>query len=209
MKRMLVVAGLATLLAAPAAAQFIGMPVWNSPKGGTGVTISGDYGMPDDGDGGGSAFGARASVGFSKFTVYGGYTSWTPEGADEAIGSYGGGATFRVIGGSLVPVAVNLLAGAAAASNVPGGGSLTSAVAGAGVSASLPIPGFSLEPYINLVNRWSIQEDDTQSGFGATFGANLTMGLFGVHVAYDTFSVDDESRSVFGLGVHVSLKSPI
>lgn len=207
MKRMLVVAGLATLLAAPAAAQFIGMPVWNSPKGGTGITVSGDYGLPDDADGGGSAFGGRASIGFSKLTLYAGLASWTPDGSDDDVSSFGGGATFRIIGGSLVPVAVNLLAGAASASSDTE--DATSIVAGAGLSASLPIPGFSLEPYVNLTSRWQTIDDDTDTGFGATFGANLTMGLFGVHLAYDTYSFDDVSRAVFGLGVHLSLKSPI
>ena len=208
MKRVLCVVGLSVLLAAPAAAQFIGMPTWNSPKGGTGIIVSGDFGMPDDADGGGSAFGARASVGFSRFTLYGGVTSWTPDGGD-AVTSFGGGATIRLIGGSLVPVAVNLIAGGATANDVGTSGNLTSAVAGAGVSASLPIPGFSLEPYINLLSRWTITDADTESGFGATFGANVTMGLFGAHLAYETMTVSDESRGTFGLGLHVSIKSPI
>ena len=208
MKRALCIVGLSMLLAAPAGAQFIGMPTWNSPKGGTGIIVSGDFGLPDDDDGGGSAFGARASVGFSRFTLYGGVTSWTPEG-DDAITSFGGGATIRLIGGSLMPVAVNLIAGGATANDVGLIGNLTSAVAGAGLSASLPIPGFSLEPYINLLGRWTITDDETDSGFGATFGANVTMGLFGAHLAYETITVNDESRGTFGLGIHVSIKAPI
>ncbi len=44
MKRALLVMGLFAFAAASAAAQWTGMPVWNSPKGGTGLTISGDYG---------------------------------------------------------------------------------------------------------------------------------------------------------------------
>src|SRR5256885_1859308 len=36
----------AVLVAAPAAAQWTGMPVWNDPKGGTGITVSGEYGRP-------------------------------------------------------------------------------------------------------------------------------------------------------------------
>ena len=208
MKRVLSVVGLTLFLAAPAAAQFIYMPTWNSPKGGTGVTVSGDYGMPDDNDGGGSAFGGRASVGFSRFTVYGGVTSWTPVGG-VAFTSFGGGVRVRFIGGCLVPVAVNLIAGGATANDVGSIGNLTNAVAGAGVSASLPIPGFSLEPYINLLSRWSITDADTESGFGATFGANVTMGLFGAHLAWETVTINDEARGTFGIGLHVTLKSPI
>jgi hypothetical protein len=209
MKRLLIVVGLTMLLAAPAAGQFIGMPVWNSPKGGTGFTVNGDFGMPDDADGGGNAFGARGTVGFSKFTVFAGLTNWEPDGNFDAVTSFGGGAAYRIIGGSLMPVSVNLLAGAATGSSddLPDG--ITNIVAGAGVSATLPIPGFGLEPYANVTNRWVTTSGDTETGFGATFGANLTMGIFGVHLAYDTFSINDVSRSVFGIGAHVSIKAPI
>src|SRR3990172_6579239 len=113
MKRILTSAGLVLLCAAPAAAQFAGMPVWNSPKGGTGVTISGDFGMPGAGAGKGTAFGARASVGLANLTLTGGTATSTPDGRTEALTSFGGGATFRVIGGSLLPVAINLITGAA------------------------------------------------------------------------------------------------
>ncbi len=208
MKRMLVVVGLTTLLAAPAAAQLLGMPVWNSPKGGTGFTVNGDYGMPDDNAGGGSAFGARATAGFSKFTVYAGVTNWAGD-LDMDITSFGGGAAFRVIGGSLMPVSVNLLVGGATGSIEDLDENLSQVVAGAGLSASLPIPGFGIEPYVNVTNRWVMFNDETDSGFGATFGANLTMGIFGVHLAYDTYTLDDVSQSVFGIGAHVSIKAPI
>src|SRR5947209_13946786 len=57
----LIVAVSAVLVAAPAAAQWTGMPVWNDPKGGTGITISGDYGKPNDNYRGGNAWGGRGS----------------------------------------------------------------------------------------------------------------------------------------------------
>ncbi len=66
MKRALLTLGFTALLATPAAAQWLGMPVWNSPKGGTGVTISGDYGKPNATYGAGNAFGGRASVGLRR-----------------------------------------------------------------------------------------------------------------------------------------------
>ena len=39
MKRMVSMVGAVMVLAAPAAAQWLGMPTWNSAKGGTGVTF--------------------------------------------------------------------------------------------------------------------------------------------------------------------------
>jgi hypothetical protein len=213
MKRILTTAGLALLCAAPAAAQFSGMPVWNSPKGGTGVTISGDFGLPGAGAGKGTAFGARASVGLANVTLTGGMARWTPDGLSESLTSFGGSGAFRVIGGSLLPVAINLIAGVAR-SNAIGIGPLsipatTSVVAGGGVSAKVPTPGVSFEPYVSLTNRWAVASGSTASNFGVTFGANLGFGLFGVHLAYDTVSGSGASQGVFGLGAHVALKAPL
>jgi hypothetical protein len=214
MKRVLTAAAVAALLATPAAAQYMGLPVWNSPKGGTGVTLNADLGLPNEDAGKGTAFGARASVGLANLTLTGGFASWKPDGAPESFTSFGGSAAFRVIGGSLLPVAVNLLAGAARTGEVGTGvGSFpatTSIVAGGGVSASLPTPGVSIEPYISLTNRWLAASGfDTESNFGVTVGANLGFGMFGIHLAYDTVSDNGSSNGVFGMGAHVSLRAPI
>lgn len=213
MKRIVAIPALVMALAAPAAGQFSGLPVWNSPKGGTGVTISADLGMPSADAGKGTAFGGRASLGLMNLTLTGGLASWTPEGFSEAMTSVGGGAAFRVIGGSLLPVAINLIAGAARSSAISSGvGSIpaiTTVVAGAGVSASLPTPGLSVEPYVSLTNRWAVASGSTNSNVGVTFGANLGFGIMGIHLAYDTVSDNGSSNGVFGIGAHVSLKAPI
>src|SRR2546430_6333408 len=49
--------GLVTCLATPVAGQWLGMPAWNTPKGGTGLTIYGDYGGAPPHPGGGGARG--------------------------------------------------------------------------------------------------------------------------------------------------------
>ena len=207
MKRLLATAGLMTLLAAPAAAQLMGLPVWNSPKGGTGITISADLGLPNESAGKGTAFAGRASVGLANLTITGGVSSWTPDGAPEGATSFGGTAAFRVIGGSLLPVAINLLMGGAKHSGLV---DATTALVGAGVSAGLPTPGISIEPYITVYNRWAFASGfDTESEVGVTFGANANFGMMGIHLAYDTVSETGGSRGVFGLGAHVSLKAPI
>jgi len=78
MKRALTVFALAAAVAAPARAQWAGMPVWNSPKGGTGVTINGDFGKPNADLGKGSAFGGRATLGLGSLSVTAGMSSWKP-----------------------------------------------------------------------------------------------------------------------------------
>lgn len=209
MKRIVVTVGLVTLLAAPAAAQLMGLPVWNSPKGGTGVTINGDLGLPNETAGKGTAFGGRASLGIANLTLSAGVASWTPDNplvATEGITSMGGTAAFRVIGGSLLPVAFNLLVGGA---KQTGGRDATTVLVGAGFSAALPTPGLSIEPYVTVSNRWLVVSGSSDSNFGVTFGANANFGMMGVHLAYDTVSEGSSSSSIFGIGAHVSIKAPI
>ena len=212
MKRLLVVGTLAFGAAAPAAAQWAGMPVWNSPKGGTGITISGDYARPNSDLGKGNAFGVRGSVGLGALNVTAGYASWNPSGAGPNFKSIGGDAAFRVIGGALIPVNVNLIAGGAhtTADSVP---NTSTFIAGAGVSVTLPTPGVSIEPYLSLANRWHKVSgvSGTSSNFGWTIGANLGLGgPLGVHIAYDSESLDGGGTGgIIGVGAHLSLKVPL
>ena len=111
MKRVLLVVLAGVGLSSPASAQFLGMPVWNSPKGGTGITISGDYGKPNAALGKGNAFGARGSIGLGSLTATLGFASWSRSGTAPTVKSIGGDAAFRVIGGSLLPININLLVG--------------------------------------------------------------------------------------------------
>src|SRR2546428_11581542 len=101
----------AVLVAAPAAAQWTGMPVWNDPKGGTGITVSGEYGKPDSTYGKGNAWGGRAALGVGTVTLTAGVATYKPEGSSGATTAVGGQAAFRVIGGSPVPLARNLPGG--------------------------------------------------------------------------------------------------
>ncbi|HEX9705039.1 MAG TPA: hypothetical protein VGA20_07320 [Gemmatimonadales bacterium] len=217
MKRIVVVVALVAIAATPAAAQFYGMPMWNSPKGGTGITISGDFGAPNAdydtslGAGKGTAFGGRASLGLANLTITAGVSSYKPEAAGEAYTSFGGNAAFRIIGGSLLPVALNLQLGAARineANTIP---AATRFFVGAGVSASLPTPGVSVEPYLSLSNRWRASSGlDVESNFGWTLGANLGFGgMFGIHAAYDSESQPGATGGIIGVGAHVQLRVPM
>src|SRR5256885_9935415 len=194
----LVVIVSAVLVAAPAAAQWTGMPVWNDPKGGTGITISGEYGRPNSAYGKGNAWGGRAALGVGTVTLTAGVATYKPEGSSDATTTVGGQAAFRVIGGSLLPFAVNLQAGAGTStkitsSNYPKRTSVTGAV---GMSVLLPTPGVSIEPYFSPGIRYIKTEDAitgvaaSQTKFGYALGANLTFGMLGVHLAYDYQKLD-------------------
>jgi hypothetical protein len=211
MKRIMTVLALAAFAAAPAAAQWLGMPVWNSPKGGTGVTISGDVAMPNADWGKGTAFGVRGSLGLANLQLTAGLANWKPDGAPESFTSIGGNAAFRVIGGSLLPIALNLQVGAATVGAANAAPSLTRLTAGGGVAVSVPTPGISIEPYLSLTNRWSKYSGagSTTSNFGWTLGANASFGMFGVHLAYDSEKGSGATGGIFGIGAHVALKAPI
>lgn len=208
MRRMFVLTmALAATAAAPVAAQLLaGMPAWNSPKGGSGVTISADYGMPSNDAGGGSAFGARASLGLGPFSVTAGYAGYKADGATDRLSSYGAGAAFRLLGGALNPLNVNLVGGVGTTGDTL---DIKTYYAGAGASVSLPVPGFSIEPYISVTNRWNAATGlNTESDIGWTLGANVGLGMLGLHAAYDSQDFGGTTRGVLGIGAHISIGVP-
>lgn len=214
MKRIAAVAALVTLVAMPAAAQWAGMPVWNNPKGGTGVTINGDVGIPNSDAGKGTAFGARATLGLANISLTAGLASWKPNGASESTTSLGGVAQFRVIGGSLIPIALNLQLGAGTQGEITGTATLpkmTHILAGAGLSVNVPTPGINIEPYLSISNRWhKVSGGATESNIGWVLGANVGLGMLGLHVAYDSENYGGGTNAgVIGIGAHFSLKAPI
>jgi predicted porin len=211
MKRAVFVLGLVAFVVMPVAAQWTGMPVWNSPKGGTGITINGDWGRPDSASGKGNAFGGRASLGLGTLTLTAGIESYKPENATSSVTSIGGNAAMRVIGGSLIPVSVNLQVGAARSDSTSNGPATTSVIGAVGFAISLPTPGVSIEPYVSPGVRYrNVSGLGNSTNFGYTVGANLSFGMFGVHAAYDY-----EHRSggghtgILGLGAHVAIKVPL
>src|SRR5438477_11825589 len=177
MKRIATIAALSSFAAAPpAVAQWAGMPAWNNPKGGTGVTINGDLGFPNNNGGKGTAFGARATLGLANISLTAGVSSWKPSGFSNSTTSVGGTAQFKVIGGSLIPVALNIQLGAGTASAVTSGtatqSKLTMLLAGAGISVNVPTPGINIEPYLSVSNRWVKPSGlSTESNIGWVLGA--------------------------------------
>lgn len=214
----LIIALLGTVLAAsppPVAAQWQGMPVWNNPKGGTGITINGDVGFPNTDARKGTAFGARATLGFTALAVTAGVSSWKPDGFSSSSTSWAGVAQFRVIGGSLMPVALNIQVGAGSGKTIVSGADTlpktTNVFAGAGVSVNLPTPGLNIEPYLSVSNRWHDPSDgSTESNIGWVIGANVGFGMWGVHVAYDSESYGGgTTHGIWGIGAHFALNAPV
>jgi hypothetical protein len=215
MKRMLTVLAAAAFTVAPLAAQWAGMPAWNNPKGGTGVTINGDLGIPNSDARKGTAFGARATLGLANISFTAGIASWKPKGASESTTSLGGVAQFRVIGGSLIPVALNIQLGAGTQAEITGTTpfpKMTNILAGAGLSVNVPTPGINIEPYLSVSSRWHKPSGggSTESNIGWVLGANVGLGMLGLHVAYDSENYGGGTNAgVIGIGAHVALKAPI
>ncbi len=210
----LIIVLLGTVCAIPAAAQWQGMPIWNNPKGGTGVTIDGDAGFPNTDASKGNAYGARGELGLTNLAFTAGFSSWKPEGASSSTTTWAGVGQLRVIGGSLMPVALNIQAGAGTASEYATGGvtvpKTTNLFVGAGVSVNVPTPGITIEPYLSVSNRWHTPSGgSSESNIGWVLGANVGFGMFGVHVAFDSEKLDNgKTAGVFGLGAHFALNAP-
>jgi hypothetical protein len=219
MTRAVLTLGLTALLATSAAAQWLGEPIW-TPKSGTGLTIYGDYGRPNSAAGKGNAFGGRVALGLSTLTLTAGVASWKPETFNSRVTSYGGTASFRLIGGSLIPVGVHFQVGAAHSGRVTSGTQTRSAQTtvngGVALSIPLPTPGMSIEPYFSPGIRYHkvstppTGTPDHDTNFGWVIGGNLGFGLVGIHVAYDSEKVDNgTTHGVFGVGANVGLRLPM
>lgn len=211
MKRTLTVLAAAAFAVSPLAGQALGMPNWSNPKGGTGITISGDLAKPDEDLGKGTAYGVRGSFGFGAITLTAGVASWKPSGLSDSYTSLGGQGAFRVIGGSLMPLALSLQVDAARVGEANGDSAMTRLGLGGAVSVNVPTPGLSIEPYLAVNNRWySASGSSTESNIAWTLGANVGFGMMGLHLAYDSESFGGGTTGgIFGLGVHFALKAPV
>lgn len=219
MKRAVVTLGFVALVTTQAAAQWLGEPVWNRPMGGTGLTVSGDYAAPNSDYGNGHTWGGRAALSLATMSFELGVASWKPQVAAQSFTSVGGTAGFRLIGGSLLPVAVNLQVGAAHtdSANVSPLVSIparTRVIGAVGFSIPLPLPYLNIEPFFSPGLRYTHFSNNTtyknQTEFGYAIGANIGLGTLGVHLAYDSEQQKTgPSVGVFGIGAHLDIHLPL
>ena len=196
---------------ARAAAQLAGMPVWNSPRGGTGVLIAADIGVPDSVGGKGTTLAGRAALGLSALTLSATVGVRNPQGAGSNVTEYGGAAAYRLIGGSLIPISLNLQGGFAGFSAA--GVSNTRATAALGLAIDLPVPGLSLEPWVapglrvNHQGASGLIASQTNTEFGVAGGLTFGFGLVGLHAAVDYEKVPGGGHATtLGVGLHVDIR---
>jgi hypothetical protein len=195
---------------AGAVAQLPGMPLWDSPRSGTGLLVAADLGRPDSAGGKGSTYAGRVVVGLDALTLGASVGGRSPDGGSTTTEA-GGTAAYRLIGGSLIPIAVNLQGGIA---GVRGGGRTERRYTGAlGLSVDLPLPGVSFEPWVapgwrvNYAGSTATQGSTTNTDFGIAGGVTLGFGLIGIHAALDYEKLPGGGHTTtLGLGVHLDIR---
>lgn len=212
-------------VATPAAAQLHSLPVYTSPKGGTGISVFADYGKGlNDESGKSRTLAARAVVGLAVLQLGAGIGTVNPEIAGERQSNFQwmGTAAIRVIGGGVMPLAVNIQAGYGRVELAQDSAEVNIPIS-IGVGFSPPLPGFSFELW--AAPRYSIRDvkigdlSISQNGFGVSAGVHVgfSMGL-GVHGALDweylpeqtgsVFDIPSTKPAVFGVGVSYNFKLP-
>lgn len=213
MKRILggiALAGLAVAVTAnTAVAQLPGNATWGLP-GGVGVTINGDFGRGlNDESGKTNWFGGRVVVGLPMVSIWGG--AGVLRNGDSEI-TFGGGVAVNVIKAPMLPVAVALQGGVGYI-DVAGNKTLNIPI-GPVVSINVPSPAVDVKPWIMPrvhIQRVSNGTSDTEFGFGASAGLNVTLPMgVGGHVALDWMTIGDPSVKPFlvGIGAHYTISVP-
>jgi hypothetical protein len=202
-RRAALMLGFAVFVTARLAAQMLGMPVINSGAP-TGISIGADVAFANDEyyGGGGTAVGARASVGLGFLGVSGGISRFAPKTGD-AVWAPGASATLRVIGGPLVPFRISLQAGASRWTLA--GTDYVHVPVSLGLSATIPNPAFAIKPWI--APRVDIIGDkaNTKGRFGISGGIDLSfLNGMAVRAAYDHVSASGSNWTIFSLGLGFS-----
>ncbi len=222
------VAGAALLLctaAAPLFAQLNSLPVYTSPKGGTGIIVSADYGKGfNEESGENRTLALRAVLGLSALQLGAGVGTVNPEIAVERSDKFQwmGTAALRLFGGGVLPLAVNIQVGYGRLELADDSTQINIPVS-VGVGVSPPLPGLSFEAW--AAPRLSIRQvkigdvKESQTGFGISAGVDLGFSIgLGVHAALDwehlpeeigvVFDLPSIQPAVIGVGISYSFKLP-
>lgn len=212
--RLLTVAlGLTAVAAVSAAeAQVVrGLPVYNSGVNKF-LNVAVDAGWPNDAAGGGTAYGLTGAMKFGPLGVAA--TVGQAEGIDgDSHRTFGASIATQIIGGPLMPVSVTLQGGLAralvASESDPDFGEdidETRAPLGIGVALKIPIPFFTMKPWIaprvHYTDFTGSNNSSTDFAISGGIDFDFVFGL-GVRLGYDKIFTDaDEDPDVFGLGAY-------
>ena len=215
MKRLIVVAAavaLAVLVGAGTVrAQLPGIPVYNTPVS-SGFTIAADIGFPNEATGLGTSYAITGAFGTGLFGFTGSIGGTKVEAINKTQVTVGGTANWKIFGGPLIPLAVNVQAGVAYWEGALASKNLHVPV---GVSAMLtiPTPGMAIKPWIaprvdfSQVKVGEVTSDQTE--FAISLGLDLAfLNGLGVHAAYDWMRVEGTTLSTIGVGLNYALKTP-
>ncbi len=186
--------------AAPAAGQVIGLPVINNGVA-TGINIGADVGFSgaEYFSGGGTAFGVHASVGFGSLGVSAAMSRFTPKSGD-AVFAPGASATWRLIGGPLVPFRITMQGGVSRWTVA--GTDYVHVPLSIGLSATIPNPAFAIKPWIAPRIDILGDQETTKGHFGVSGGIDLAfLSGISVRAAYDRLSLNGSHPGIFSLGL--------
>jgi opacity protein-like surface antigen len=206
MKRSIQACALAGLLLAtavgPTTAQFIGMPVMASPKGGSGLTLGLNYGKGvNDDSGKNAAWAAVVRYGLSALSIGGAVGTLNPQvgttGRQTEVQAMANGA-YRLVGGALSSFSINVNSGVGYLQTETGTGASRSVVnvpVGLGASINIPLTGFALEPWVspraNFVRTIQGSADVWRTGYGVSVGINLGVANgIGIQAGFDWSDLD-------------------
>ncbi|MEO6068801.1 MAG: outer membrane beta-barrel protein [Gemmatimonadota bacterium] len=210
------------LAAAPARAQVLGLPVYNSGVT-SGISLNADYGFVsvDPGSAKAKTLGLTGGLALGPLGVTATYASLNPETGDNQS-SVGATANLKVFGGPLIPISVNAQLGLGYWQdkdffgpgldrknvNIP---------VGLGIALNVPTPGLSIKPWIAprmQYTRTSGNVDDSQTNFGISAGVNLGLvGGINGRFAYDQITYDvgatEVKSKVFSVGLGFNFNIPV
>ncbi len=203
-----------------AEAQVRGIPVYNSGVS-TGLTLAGEFGVPNTVSGGGVAYGGSARLGFGPLGVTAMAVESNPKGVGGNFLSLGATGNLKLLGGPLIPLSVTLQGGVGYAKNPlvaqPSGttGDITELrfPIGLGIAMSLPNPVLAIKPWlaprVDIVRASAQGASATKAAFAISGGVelNLLSGI-GIHAGYDWSRRDGVTYGTFGAGLHYGLRVP-
>lgn len=214
MKRLTVLATLAAISfvhAGSAHAQLPGIPVYNTPIP-SGFAVGLDVGFPSSSTSLGTSYAFSAAFGTGPFGFTGSFGGTRIEATSTSRVTVGGTANWKVFGGPLVPLAVNLQAGVAFWQGASSSDNLRVPV-GVGVMLTIPTPGMAIKPWVAPRYDYSRVSAGGSSTSASEFGLGLGLDLaflngLGVRAAYDAVFADGTTLSTIGVGVTYALRKP-